>query len=53
MVLGHGGEKNNLEALETWVQRSLEAQALPPNRASLQPLLAQLETYLTHWEADK
>ncbi len=49
MVLGHGGEANNLEALETWVMRNLEAQALPPGRASLQPLLSQLEAYLTNW----
>lgn len=53
MVLGHGGEKNNLEALETWVMRSLEAHDLLPNRAALQPLLHKLEAYLTSWEADR
>lgn len=53
MVLGHGGEKNNLEALETWVMRSLETHGLLPNRAALQPLLRKLEAYLTSWEADR
>ena len=52
MVLGHGGERNNLEALETWVALNLRAQGLHPNRTALQPLISALEAYLTDWEAD-
>lgn len=50
MVLGTGNERNNQEALETWVAQALIDRDLLPTREAIPMLLRELESTLTRWE---
>ena len=50
MVLGTGNERNNQEALETWVAQALINHDLLPTREVIPMLLRELESTLTRWE---
>jgi len=50
MFLGHGGERDNYQALETWVSHVLEQACLLPTREALPVLMMRLESQLTEWE---
>ncbi|MDP3535121.1 MAG: hypothetical protein Q8S08_07000 [Halomonas sp.] len=50
MWLGDGQERTNLDALTTWVGRTLKQLGLDANRQAIPRLLAELERTLWAWE---
>lgn len=50
MLLGHGGEPSNLEAVKTWVTETLIEGNLLPTRQAIPVLLNMLEHELTVWQ---
>ncbi|WP_206477965.1 hypothetical protein [Halomonas sp. KRD171] len=50
MWLGDGQENSNLDALTTWVGRTLQQLGLDANRQAIPRLLAELERTLWAWE---
>ncbi|MCE8042298.1 hypothetical protein HOP60_09000 [Halomonas daqingensis] len=52
MVLGAGSERNNQEALESWVAQTLIDHDLLPTRETIPLLIEALEAILTQWQED-
>lgn len=50
MVLGTGHERNNQEALETWVLQILIERDQLPTRETIPLLIEALEGTLTRWQ---
>ena len=50
MLLGHGGEPSNLEAVKTWVSETLIEQNMLPTRLAIPVLLDMLEDELATWQ---
>ncbi len=46
LSLGHGNEKSNFEAIESWVEERLVCEQLPAGKPALQILLPALEAQL-------
>jgi len=50
MLIGTGSERNNQEALESWVAQTLIDRDLLPTREVIPMLIDALEKTLTRWE---
>jgi len=50
IVLGHGNEQNNLEAMQTWVTRNLPSGVIVDNRDTLLSLTRKLHYFLAQFQ---
>lgn len=52
MLLGYGGERTNLEAVQTWVTETLVELEMLPTRQAIPALLEKLENELIAWQSE-
>lgn len=53
VALGNGAEKNNFEAIVSWVERTIQQRQLAAEEACIHALIPQFERELRDWEFNR
>jgi len=53
VALGNGTEKNNFEAIVSWVERTIQQRQLAAEEACIHVLIPQFERELQDWEFNR